>query len=230
MFRLFKFARAVIVLVLVLLLGAVIAPLEISVQGVKADGSHSPQLSNGLVNPSSGDTLTNFYYYVTYYDSEGGSPDVRQVYIDGTAYDMSLHSGLASDGIYRYGPMMLPIGSHSYYFYFEDGRGGTARLPETHSFTGPVVSAGPAVIWNFPYGPEAFLCPAPADGRPYLGVSANLPTGSEPAELWGVYWLDETAREWKYFIPGFGNNTLAFLEPQRAYLVAVSGACSWNLP
>lgn len=230
MVKLSKFAYAGIVFALVLLLGAGIAPLGTNVHEVKAEPDHSPQLSNGLVNPSTGDTVTNFYYYVTYYDSEGGSPDVRQVYVDGIAYDMSLHSGLASDGIYRYGPVNLTVGTHSYYFYFEDGRGGPARLPETGSYYAPVVSPGPGVTWHFPYGPEAFLCPAPANGRPYLGGMASLPTGTEPAQLLGVYWLDEVARQWKYFIPGFPQNTLAYLEPGRAYLVAVSSACSWEIP
>lgn len=229
MLKLSKFVYVAIVLVLALLLGAAIAPLEINVQAVKAHGSDSSQLSNGLVVPSNGDTLTNFYYHVTYYDSEGSSPELRQVYIDGVAHEMSLLSGSASDGVYCYGPENLTIGNHNYYFYFDNGRGSTARLPETGSFLGPMVSPGPAVIWNFPYGTEAFLCPAPANNRPYLDAIVNLPTDTEPPELLGVYWLDEAARQWKYFIPDFGYNTLTSLQPGQAYLVAVSSACSWNL-
>jgi hypothetical protein len=229
MLKLSKFVWASVVLVLALLLVTIIAPLEINVQGVKAAADHSPQLSNGFVVPSNGDTLTNFYYYITYYDSEGGSPDVRQVYIDGVAHEMSLLSGSTSDGVYRYGPKNLTIGNHNYYFYFDNGRGGTARLPEADNALGPMVSAGPPVIWDFPYGTEAFFCPAPANDRPYLNAIVNLPTGTEPLELLGVYWLDEVARQWKYFIPSFDYNTLTFLEPGRAYLVAVSEVCSWNL-
>ena len=231
MIKSYKFIYASMVLALVLSLGAIAAPLQMGAQKVGANGSNTLQLSNGFVGPNDGDTLTNFYYYVSYYDSGGSSPSVRQVYIDGIAHEMSLLSGSASDGVYRYGPKNLAIGSHNYWFYFEDGKGGTAKLPEVGSYFGPEVIAGPGVIWNFPYGTQAYLCPAPADGRPYLGAVANLPTGTaEPAQLLGVYWLDEVAREWRYYYPRFTNNTLNYLEPERAYLVAVSGTCSWQIP
>ena len=83
--------------------------------------------------------------------------------------------------------------------------------------------------WNFNYGPGAFLAPTSSNGRPYLGATVNLPTGAEPSQLVAVYWLDETAREWKYFNPIFTVNTLTQLEPGQTYFVAVSDACSWQL-
>jgi len=83
--------------------------------------------------------------------------------------------------------------------------------------------------WNFPATSEVFLAPTTANGRPYLDASVPLPTGTEPPELSGVYWLDEETGEWKYFIPALGVGTLSSLEPGQAYQVAVSGPCSWNL-
>nr|MDO8082658.1 C39 family peptidase [Candidatus Freyarchaeota archaeon] len=100
-----------------------------------------PELSNGYVEPSSGDTSTSFYYYVTYFDADGDSPSVKQVYIDDTPYTMSWYSGLDSWITYRYGPKNLPSGSHNYYFYFEDGRGGSDRLPDSGTYSGPPVSS-----------------------------------------------------------------------------------------
>jgi hypothetical protein len=85
-------------------------------------------------------------------------------------------------------------------------------------------------IWSFPSVSNVFLCPTPASGRPYLDGAVSLPTQTEPAQLSGVYWLDEAAGDWQYFIPGFTLNTLTSLEPGQAYLVAVSGPCSWSLP
>ena len=83
--------------------------------------------------------------------------------------------------------------------------------------------------WDFPSTSAVFLGPTPANGRPYLDAAVPLPTGTEPAELSGVYWLDEATGGWQYFIPGYGGSTLTSLEPDEAYLLAVSGACSWNL-
>ena len=102
--------------------------------------NNPPQLSSGYVSPTSGDTSTSFYYYVTYYDDDGDNPSAKYVYIDGSAYTMSLYSGSASDGVYRYGPKNLGEGTHNYYFYFTDGEGGTARLPSSGSSSGPSVT------------------------------------------------------------------------------------------
>lgn len=103
--------------------------------------NHDPQLSNGLVNPGSGDTNTDFYWYVDYFDEDNDPPLTKDVYIDDTAYTMSLHSGSASNGTYRYGPTNLGVGTHNYYFYFTDGNGGSDRLPGSGTYSGPSVSS-----------------------------------------------------------------------------------------
>jgi hypothetical protein len=110
-----------------------------------------------------------------------------------------------------------------------------AGQTESYGAGGPdvwLIKAGtqPAVTWNFPATSDVFLCPTAANNRPYLDAAVTLPTGTEPVELLGVYWLDEATGDWQYFIPGFGGGTLTSLEPGEAYLMAVSGACGWNLP
>jgi len=104
--------------------------------------NHDPDLSGGYVEPPSGDTNTNFYWYVDYYDQDGDSPTLKNVYIDGTSYTMSLYSGSASNGTYRYGPQKLAGGSHDYCFYFTDGNGGSDRLPSIGMSSGPLVPGG----------------------------------------------------------------------------------------
>jgi len=91
-----------------------------------------------------------------------------------------------------------------------------------------VLEPGEEISWNFPSSSDVFLAPTPNNGRPYLGATVVLPTYSEPEELAGVYWLAEATGGWQYFIPGFTVNTLTSLEPGEAYLVVVSGPCSWN--
>lgn len=99
------------------------------------------QLMPDHVSPSSGNTDTDFYWYVHYYDADGDWPDIKNVYIDGTICTMSLYSGPESNGTYRYGPMKLSVGSHDYYFYFTDGQGQdySARLPSNGTYLGPSV-------------------------------------------------------------------------------------------
>jgi hypothetical protein len=107
---------------------------------------------------------------------------------------------------------------------------GATNTPQTVPVNLTINPAGAGVTWNFPSTSDVFLCPTSANSRPYLDAAVSLPTGTEPAELLGVYWLDEATGGWQYFIPAFGGGTLTALEPGEAYLVAVSGGCGWNLP
>jgi len=233
MVKSYKFIYAAIVLVLVLSLGTVIAPLQINVQGVKADDSHSPQLSHGFVNPGSGDPSTNFYYYITYHDSEGISPELRQVYIDGIAREMSLLSGSASNGVYCSGPRNLAIGSHDYWFYFEDGEGGTARLPTSGSYSGPVVSPRPAVTWSLPWGLDGdpgavniWLYPGDAVQVTLAGVETSMPDGLL------IWHYGGPMDGWRFYKKGWGaSNTLATLAPGEGYIGIVPATGSaWEIP
>ncbi len=120
--------------------------------------NNPPQLSNPSVQPSSGTPATDFYYYVNYFDSDGDSPSVMQVYIDSSAYTMSLYSGSASNGVYRYGPKNLSVGwGHNYYFYFEDGNGGIARLPSSGAYSGPTISDGEWDPWDYDENSDSII-------------------------------------------------------------------------
>ncbi len=105
---------------------------------VNTPGNTPPQLSSGYVSPESGTTLNTFTFYVDYYDADGDSPATRYVYIDGTGYAMEFHSGTFSNGTYHY-DAALAAGTHTFYFEFTDGNGGTSRLPTTGTYSGPEV-------------------------------------------------------------------------------------------
>ena len=88
------------------------------------------------------------------------------------------------------------------------------------------------VMWNCPIGGVALIAPNPMAGRPFLTVAADCDKiiVSTSAELWGIYYLDDTTGEWLYYIPGFVDNTLTQLEPDEYYYVMVSDACTLTIP
>jgi len=110
--------------------------------------NNEPQFSSGNVDPVSGQYCKLFTFNVYYYDEDGDDPSVIDVYIDGDPYPMALVSGSGSNGFYEH-ETLLSIGTHTFYFYAEDGQGGSVRLPETGEYDGPVVRnscTGPPVL------------------------------------------------------------------------------------
>jgi GH25 family lysozyme M1 (1,4-beta-N-acetylmuramidase) len=98
-----------------------------------------PTLSSGSVSPSSGTALTTFIYSVNYYDPEGALPTVKNVYIDGTPFTMTLSSEIASNGTYTFQKSGLSVGTHSYYFEFSDGTN-PVTIPTSETYSGPTVT------------------------------------------------------------------------------------------
>ncbi|MGC9323829.1 MAG: Ig-like domain-containing protein, partial [Desulfomonilia bacterium] len=103
------------------------------------DDNHDPVLSGGTVTPETGDAAQIYTYSVHYADEDGHAPAQRTVVIDGTPYTLSLASGTAFDGTYTH-QMTLGPGSHEFSFSFTDGFGGSALIPESGTFIGPVVT------------------------------------------------------------------------------------------
>ncbi len=107
---------------------------------INPNPNNAPVLSGPGVSPSSGLTTDTFTYSVRYTDQDGDSPGSAVVYIDGSAHTMALASGLTSNGAYTFSTT-LGAGSHTYYFSFTDGKGDSARQPESGSIDGPTVTA-----------------------------------------------------------------------------------------
>jgi hypothetical protein len=105
----------------------------------------SPVLTNSGYTPASGDTSTSFTFSVDYEDVDGDSPTTIQVNIDGSASALTLASGSADNGTYQYSTT-LSAGSHNYFFYCEDGQGGSDREPGSGTATGPTVTSVPNTL------------------------------------------------------------------------------------
>lgn len=135
---------------------------------VEVTSNQVPTLSSGYVTPSSGDTSTTFDYYVTYTDSDGDAPTTKYVYVDSSSHTMTKVSGdYTSGATFRYSTTLSAVGTHSYYFYFNDGQDHTKRLPASGAYLGPSVSSP-----NYP--PLEPRNPSPSKGATNVGITANL--------------------------------------------------------
>jgi hypothetical protein len=111
--------------------------------GLSATVNDNPQLSNGKVAPESGDSSTQFYYSVDYSDTNEDVPATISVFVDDIPSTLTLDSGVAYNGTYKSAAKTLGSGNHTYYFNATDGDGGSARLPESGSVSGPRVNDAP---------------------------------------------------------------------------------------
>jgi len=101
----------------------------------------SPQLTDPKVSPPIGGPSGGRYAYtVVYRDEDGDAPALAQVFVNGFAHTMKLVSGKACDGVYSYSHREHLGNFNDYYFYFEDGRGGTQLYPARGRWHGPVVT------------------------------------------------------------------------------------------
>ncbi len=94
------------------------------------DGVIAPAIPVGSVVPYTGTIETAFTYVVNSYNAQGQPPTTAQVIINDIAYPLTLSTGTAAQGTYRY-TTTLDIGNdHRYHFWFEYREGLSARWPE----------------------------------------------------------------------------------------------------
>jgi hypothetical protein len=99
----------------------------------------SPQLFDVRLEPEIGYQSECYSYEIKYLDIDRDPPALINIVINETSYPMNLKSGKPHNGIYTFRTKHLPGRYHTYYFYCEDGRGGSFRLPTRGYFYGPVV-------------------------------------------------------------------------------------------
>ncbi len=119
-------------------------------KGITVEYNTPPELFPGRVDRQSGDRSTWFTYSITYRDVDGDEPTTKLVYIDDEPYGMS-SPGLdfVSGATYTY-RTRLPLGTHSYYFEFSDGKN-SVRDPPIGTSSGPeVLNRAPIPVIDYP--------------------------------------------------------------------------------
>ena len=96
-------------------------------------------LKGASVSPSSGTTKTTFTFSVVYTANSSTAPTDALVYVDGTAYPLTLKKGSYTTGATYQAQMQLGPGKHEYFFLFNDGQTLNAA-PVGVSKHGPSVS------------------------------------------------------------------------------------------
>jgi hypothetical protein len=96
-------------------------------------------LSNGAVTPTSGNINTTFVFSVVYQHSAGIAPKDALVYVDGVPHPMQA-AGAAGSGVLYTADVSLPVGTHEYYFVFNDGTTSYADPAGPSFLGGPTVS------------------------------------------------------------------------------------------
>jgi len=107
---------------------------------VSAVPNSAPMLLDQRHRPEAGGTRTRYSFLVHYNDVDYDAPTTALIYVDNIPHVMKRVRGNAANGLYAYESGEFLSNMHTYYYYFEDGRGGSCRMPEVGVFHGPVVT------------------------------------------------------------------------------------------
>ncbi len=201
-------------------------------------------LSNGVAAPTNVDCKTPIGFQVKYNDAGGTSPATNYVYVDSTPYPMSLTNGTATNGLFE-SDLVLPVGTHTYYFYSVDALMGEYRFPASGAYSDIVVYsciAAPSnvvaspgtytnrisVTWNpttNTTGYEFWKGPSNVLALAVRIVETNLPSVSDAAvtqDTYYYYWVRATNQN----VQGdFSTSAVGFASyPPPSFVTASDGA------
>jgi hypothetical protein len=100
----------------------------------------APMLLDQRLEPATGGTRTRYGFLVHYNDVDYDKPTVALIYVDNIPHAMTQVRGNRANGLYSYQDGAFLSNMHTYYYYFEDGKGASCRYPQVGVFHGPVVT------------------------------------------------------------------------------------------
>ena len=99
-----------------------------------------PMVLDQRLEPEAGGTRTRYAFLAHYNDADYNAPTVALIYVDNIPHAMTRIRGSGANGLYSYQSGEFLSNMHTYYYYFEDGKGASCRMPEVGVFHGPVVT------------------------------------------------------------------------------------------
>ena len=107
---------------------------------VTAGLNSAPMLLDQRVEPEAGGARTRYGWLVHYNDVDFHAPTTALIYVDNIPHAMTRVKGNSANGLYAYQCGAFLSNMHTYYYYFEDGKGASCRMPAVGVFHGPVVT------------------------------------------------------------------------------------------
>jgi phospholipase C len=96
-------------------------------------------LTSSNVTPIAGSATTSFLFQTTYTNANNQPPTQAAVYVDGVAYPLTYVGGSYATGALYATSTTLPVGSHTYYFLFQDTQSAWADPVAPTVYLGPNV-------------------------------------------------------------------------------------------
>ncbi|MBN1591951.1 MAG: FG-GAP repeat protein [Candidatus Coatesbacteria bacterium] len=112
-----------------------------------------PELSDHAYTPSYGRTDVDFTFSVHHKNKAGLPPETIEIYVNGTAHNMTFDSGTTDDGTYTWTGRIPEDGVAQYHFEATDSYGRAGRHPASGELDGPIVYDD--------YVPPTSYCTAP---------------------------------------------------------------------
>ncbi len=151
--------------------------------------NHPPALSYMVVNPPVGTVTDSYYYQVNYVDEDGDRAAIKNLYIDGVAYEMEEYAE-APGWFYYYAT--LSLGTHNFRFYFTDSRGGAVSEPVSGTYSGPIVTLSHYVIE--PATPTGSPIVVSGTSHSYSAAGGTCSNGH--SVQYRFDWGDSTVSDW----------------------------------
>jgi len=107
---------------------------------VSTEPNTPPMVLDQRVEPAAGGTKTRYGFLAHYNDADYDAPTVALIYVDNVPHAMTRVRGGSADGLYSYQSGEFLSYMHTYYYYFEDGKGASCRYPAVGVFHGPIVT------------------------------------------------------------------------------------------
>ena len=181
-----------------------------------------------MISPATGSTVSNLTPRLAWNASTGATSYGLQVATESTFTSLVVNQTGIANTYYD-----LPLGelnSNTRYYWRVNASNaaGTSAWSSYWYFWTPVVPPG-THTWSFTT--EGFFPKHLPDAYTGEVVLADLDLASIPDEVQGVWYYDDLAAEWIFWIPGVGGELTTLKGGLVAdYNVLVSGACDWSIP